>query len=198
MEDIKLKDSNGEKFLNRLYPNLHNTDEVKHTASKSDNKDEKVRKYLDRLEKAENLALSSKYNGLELLKELYYKKYVIKEEDIPDSYFKLQKDIALERGYGYVEIDENTNKDKIIKEQKKSLDNWLDYLINEDSIYPEWFKYYAFQGMIRIGSYDIDYDIDNGKINKRTKTTTKGFIELNREALSMTYDSINYTTDPIF
>ena len=73
----------GEKFLNRLYSDLHMNDEVMHTASKSDNKDEKVKKYLNRLEKVENLALSSKHNGLELLKQLYYNKYVIKEEELP-------------------------------------------------------------------------------------------------------------------
>ena len=179
----------GEKFLNKLYSNLHMTDEVMHTASKSDNKDEKVKKYLNRLEKVEKLALSSKHNGLELLKELYYKKYVIKEEDIPNSYFELQKEIALERGFGHIEIDENMKKEmskSLIEDQKKSLDIWLDYLINEDSIYPEWFKYYAFQGMLKLGSYDKTKE----SFNKRTTTTTNIFVELNREALSMTYDSI--------
>ena len=184
-----MENYSGEKFLNKLYSDLHMNNEVMHTASKSDNKDEKVKKYLNRLEKVENLALSSKHNGLELLKELYYKKYVIKEEDIPNSYFELQKEIALERGFGHIEIDENMKKEmskSLIEDQKKSLDIWLDYLINEDSIYPEWFKYYAFQGMLKLGSYDKTKE----SFNKRTTTTTNIFVELNREALSMTYDNI--------
>ena len=184
-----MENYSGEKFLNKLYSDLHMSNEVMHTASKSDNKDEKVKKYLNRLEKVENLALSSRHNGLKLLKELYYKKYVIKEEDIPDSYFKLQKEIALERGFGHIEIDENMKKEmskSLIEDQKKSLDIWLDYLINEDSIYPEWFKYYAFQGMLKLGSYDKTKE----SFNKRTNKTTNIFVELNREALSMTYDNI--------
>lgn len=179
----------GEKFLNKLYSNLHMSDEVMHTASNSDSKEEKVRKYLDRLEKVENLALSNKYNGLELLKKLYYKKYIIKEEDIPESYFKLQQEIALENGYGHIEIDNKTRKQMsrtIIDDQKKSLDIWLDYLVDKDSIYPEWFKYYAFQGMVRLGSYDKTKE----SYSKRTPKTASIFIELNREALSMVYDNI--------
>ena len=184
-----MDDYEGEKFLNRLYFDLHMSDEVMHTSSKSDNKEEKVRKYLDRLKKVEDLALSSKQNGLDLLKELYYKKYVIKEEDIPKSYFELQKKIALDRGFGHVEIDKETRKEmskSLIDDQKKSLDIWLEYLINKDSIYPEWFKYYAFQGMIKLGSYDKEKEI----FNRRTNKTTNIFIELNREALAMTYDNI--------
>ena len=79
-----MKDYQGESFLNRLYKDLHISDEVMHTASSSDTKDEKVKKYLERLEKVEELAKNSKYNGIELLKEMYYKKYVIKPENVPN------------------------------------------------------------------------------------------------------------------
>ena len=179
----------GESFLNRLYKDLYNSDEVVHTAINSDTKDERVRKYLERLRKVEELARDSKYNGLELLKKMYYYKYIIKEENIPESYFELQKKMALERGMGHIEITEDMKKQltkDIINDQKSSLDTWLDYLINDDANYPEWFKYYAFQGMIRLGSYDKA----TRTFNKRTSSTTNIFVDLNREALALVYDDL--------
>ncbi len=179
----------GISFLNRLYKDLHLSDEVMHTASKSDTKDEKVEKYLDRLEKVEELAGNSKYNGAELLKELYYKKYVIRQENFPESYFALQKKIALERGYGRVEYSDNEKQEMMdiaIMDQKKSLDMWLDYLMSKDAMYPGWFKYYAFQGMLKLG----EYDKEKGKFRKRTATTTSKFVDLNREALAYIYTSL--------
>lgn len=186
MEDYNY---HGESFLNRLYKDLHMNDEVMHTASSSDTKDEKVKKYLDRLEKVEKLAKNSKHNGIELLKEMYYKKYVIKPENVPESYFETQKKIALERGFGHVEISGHEKKmmiDTIIQDQKKSLDIWLDYLISSDVKYPEWFKYYAFQGMLKLGSYDKKKE----SFNKRTSSTTNVFVDLNREALALVYDNL--------
>ena len=182
-------DYQGETFLNRLYKDLHLTDEVMHTASPSDTKDEKTRKYLNRLEKMESLALNSNYNGMDLLKNLYYAKYVVKKENIPVSYYETQKKIALERGYGHIEIDDEMKEkmsSSIIEEQKKSLDLWLDYLISKENAYPEWYKYYVFQGMIRLGTYDKEKDV----YNKRTETTVNTFAELNREALALIYDSL--------
>ena len=179
----------GESFLNRLYKDLYNSDEVVHTAINGDTKDERVKKYLERLKKAEELAKNSKYNGLELLKKMYYDKYLIKEENIPESYFELQKKMALERGMGHIEITEDTKKQlikDIIDDQKSSLDTWLDYLINDDANYPEWFKYYAFQGMIKLGSYDKT----TRTFSKRTPSTTNIFVDLNREALALVYDDL--------
>ena len=51
-------------------------------------------------------------------------KYVIKEENIPDSYYQAQARIARERGYGDIEITEEINKSNNIL--NKNLDNNLD------------------------------------------------------------------------
>ena len=179
----------GETFLNKIYKDLHLSDEVMHTCVPSDNKEEKVYKYLNRLEKIENMTKKSRHNGIEHLKNLYYKKYVIKPENVPESYFELQKRIALERGNGYINIGKKEREEMIkiiIEEQKKSLDIWLDYLIKNDAMYPEWFKYYAFQGMQRLGAYDKE----KGKFNKRMDSTTSVFIDLNYEALALVYDNL--------
>jgi len=189
MKFIMMNRYEGETFLNRIYKDLHLSDEVMRTATKSDNKDEKVHKYLNRLEKVENMTKESRHNGIEHLKNLYYKKYVIKPENVPESYFELQKRIALERGNGYINIGKKEREEMIkiiIEEQKKSLDIWLDYLIENDAMYPEWFKYYAFQGMQRLGAYDKE----KGNFNKRTDSTTSVFIDLNYEALALVYDNL--------
>ena len=181
-------DYTGEKFLNRLYKDLNNSDEVNHVLPNG-NKDEKVRRYLERLDYIENLAKNSKHNGIELLKDLYYKKYVIKPENVPESYFELQKKIALDRGYGHVNLTNEVKEemiDSLIKNQEKSLDIWLDYLMDDDNTYPEWFKYYAFQGMLKLGNYNKE----KGQFNKRTNKTTSIFAELDREALALTYNNL--------
>ena len=49
-----------------------------------------------------------------------------------------------------------------------------------------WFKYYAFQGMVKLGGYDKQ----NEKYSKRTETTLKPFVELDREALAIVYDEM--------
>ncbi len=185
-----MKGYEGESFLNRIYQDLHLSEEVMHTASKSDQKEEKVRKYLERLERVEELAKNRKPHGFELFKELFYQKYVIKPENIPDSYFEHQKKMALERGYGHVDYTEEQKeqmKETIIQDQKKSLDQWLEYFIENDAKYPEWFKYYAFQGMVKLGSYNKE----TRKFNKRTESTTNIFVDLNYEALALVYDSLS-------
>ena len=165
-----------------------------HTANKNDNKNEKIEKYFDRLDvitrKAYDENRRTKVNDINLLKKLYYDKYVIKKDDIPDSYFKMNERIALERGYGhltYTDILKEEEIKKIIKEQEESLDRWIDYFASEDTnMYPTWFKYYAFQGMLNLGIYDKE----KNEYTRRTKSTVHPFIDVNREALSVVYDEL--------
>ncbi len=192
----KMQDLEGIKFLNRLYKKLNNSEEVNNSLQRSENNNEldeykkdyknyKVKTYLNRLERIHESAIY--HNNLDLLKSMYYDKYVIKPENVPESYFELQKRIAFERGLGRIEINRKEAIKTIIEDQKYSLDIWLDYLLNEDTnIYPSWFKYYAFQGMLKLG----EFDKTNEKFSKRTNKTIVKFIDLNREALSLTYDTI--------
>ena len=86
---------------------------------------------------------------MDLLKRFYYDKYVIKE--LPEDYVKLQQRIARERGYGYIDVTDSQKLEmlsQIQKEQKSSLDLWIDYLCS-DALYQCGFKNYAFQGMIK-------------------------------------------------
>ena len=178
----------GEKFLDKAYKDLHLSEIVMHTANKSDDKYQKIEKYMKRLEDVTKRV--SEHDKINLIKMYYYKKYVIKEQNVPESYFRKQEKIALDRGYGHVKYDEETKKQEIehiINEQKASLDMWLDYLISKDTdMYPTWFKYYVFQGMLKLGYFDKE----KNSYTKRTESTVKPFIELNREALSLIYSEL--------
>ena len=179
----------GEKFLLKLYKELYNEQSVKHSSTKSDNKYEAVKKYIDRLERVHEKAINHKTDtGINLLKDFYYDKYVIKKEDIPESYIKYLDKVQFDQyGIHMNEYQKEEKKDLIIENQKKSLDEWLDYFMSEDAkFYPTWAKYWAFQGMLTIGNYDTN----KGIYNKRSKTTVAPFPELDREVLSKSIDLV--------
>ena len=120
--------------------------------------------------------------------ELLYPTVLIDKNNIPKSYFTLQAKIARERGQtGLVDNSQEARKiegEIIYNDQKKSLDNWTDYLTSQDAIYPSWFKYYALTSVSRMGVYNKA----KHEFSKRTKDTTTIFPDLNREALAYTYD----------
>jgi len=127
---------------------------------------------------------------LNRIKEAYHKQYLIKPEDIPESYFDNQRRRARELGYGEIEITEEMRQEaaeNIRADQKATLDLWLDYFLSPDSdSYPMWAKYWAFQGMTKLGSYDKE----KHTFSKRDKTTVAPYPDLNREALAYVLDAI--------
>ena len=161
----------GEKFLLKLYRELYSKESVKHSGTISDNKYELINKYLKRLEKTERIFLSENEEMIKYLKNRYYDKYVIKKEDI--------------------QSNREDTKQKIINSQKESLDKWIDYLMKEETSYPMWTRYWAFQGMLQLGKFDKD----NKKFTNRSKKTTMPFVELNKDALKksieLAIDSLN-------
>ncbi len=176
----------GEEFLNKLYSDMHIDYIVNNKALKSDTPEEKISKYLDRLEKVHEEVKDNPHR-LEILLHIYYDKYVIKE--LPDSYINLQKEIYKEQGYGNIEID-NKMKEELLKvvqkDQKQSLKEWITYLTSDDAMYPMWFKNYAFKGMIKLGKFDKE----KMKFTRRGKTTVEPYLELNQEILAQIYDVI--------
>ena len=179
-----MKYQNGEDFLNHLNKNMHNEDIVMHTASKSDTPEEKIKKYMERLEKSHNKAKDNKHK-MNILKQLYYNKYVIKT--LPESYINLQKKIAHEQGYGNIDITKEMKQEMLFQiqtEQKNSLNRWIEYFCSDDAMYPMWFKNYAFEGMLKLGVFDKE----KKEFQKRTKNTSAPYIDLNREVLAKVYD----------
>ena len=183
-EELSMKYQNGEDFLNHLNKNMHTEDIIMHHANKSDTPEEKIRKYMERLEKTHQKAKTNEHK-LNILKQLYYNKYVIKT--LPESYINLQKRIAREKGYGDIEITEELKNEmlsQIQQEQKNSLRNWIEYFCSDDAVYPMWFKNYAFEGMVKLGIFDKEKQ----EFLNRTKNTTAPYIDLNREVLAQVYD----------
>ena len=175
------------KFIDKLYKDLYLNDSLKkHTTSKD--KYKSIKEYIEFLESIHNKTIS--HNHIDTLKKMYYDKYVINEENIPDSYYKHQEEMYLERGFGHIEIPEDEKRELneiIINDQKKSLDKWLDYFLSSDSNYiPYWAKYWAFQGMLKLGNFNKE----TGKYTKRTKHTVSKFADLNREALALSIDTL--------
>ncbi|MDE5587317.1 MAG: hypothetical protein K2I72_02980, partial [Bacilli bacterium] len=127
--------------------------------------------------------------GGTLLKALEILCENIKEENIKESFYDKKKLMALERGHGYIEFTKQEKRnliEAVIGDQKKSMDSWLDYFLSEECSYPEWFKYYAFQGMLKLGTYDHD----RSQFNKRASSTTNLFVHLDKEALDLVYQNL--------
>ena len=85
--------------------------------------------------------------------------YVIKEKDIPESYFQNEARIARERGYGNIEITDEIRHNyavQLIEDQKSSLDKWIEYFLydEESKSYGMWEKYWVFQGITKLGKYN--------------------------------------------
>ena len=118
---------------------------------------------MDRLERIHTKADTE--TKKELLYSLYFDKHVIKEKNIP---------------YGM-------DKESIINAQKKSLGMWLEYLSNETANYPTWAKYWAFQGMLKMGSYDETKEV----YLKRNKNTIAPFVSANPEIIAKSIETIS-------
>lgn len=147
----------GEKYLLKLYRELYNKKSVKHSGTVSDNKYELINKYLKRLEKLEQTYNNGEKGIQQYIKNRFYDKYIIKEIDIPA----------------------NKNKRLIIEGQKNSIDKWIDYLFKNQE-YPMWAKYWAFQGMLKLGQYDKD----NKKFTIRSKKTLSPFADIDIKSLN--------------
>ena len=175
-------------MISKVYSNLHNSDRVLKASNVSDKKRERLLKYFERLEELHNKVSKTKsVNGEKLLKNFYYDLYVIKPENIHDTYFQNQVKIARERGYGNIELTEEDKlrkAEEVIDDQKKTLDKWIEYFLydEESKSYKMWEKYWVFQGLQNLGKYDKE----TGKFSKRDKSTVYPFPPVEREYIFTT------------
>ena len=175
-------------MISKIYADLHNSQRVLNSSNKLDKKRERIIKYFNRLEEVHNKVSETKSASAEkLLKNFYYDLYIIKPENIPESYFNNQIELVRERGYGNVTL---TDKDKermikqVIDDQKRTLDKWIEYFLydEESSYYEMWEKYWVFQGLQTLGKYDKE----TYKFSKRDKTTVYPFPPVEREYIFTT------------
>ena len=175
-------------IISKMYKDLHNSERVMHVSKESDKKRERLLNYFNRLEEIHKRVAESKNKSDEkLLKSFYYDLYVIKPEDIPESYFQNQVKLARERGYGNIELTNEDKKrmtDQVIEDQKHSLDKWIEYFLydEESKSYEMWEKYWVFQGLQSLGKYDKE----TYKFSKRDKTTVYPFPPVEREFIFTT------------
>lgn len=177
----------GEKLLLKLYDkDLYSKESVKHSSNVSDDKFESVRKYLGRLDGSRKAFSRDKKGAVKYLKNRYYDKYVIKHDDVPLSYLEKKKKMCHDRDICYSKRDVVN---KVICNQKRSLDKWIDFLMSDEIDYPMWVRYWAFNGMLKLGHFDFS----KHSFSKRGKSTIDTFAKFDETALKMSMDLImNY------
>ena len=138
-------------IIAKLYKELHMSKGAMKGMKDNDKKRDRILNYFERLEEVhEKVAKSKRENDVKILKKFYYDLYIIKKENIPDSYFETQRRIMKERGYGDIEITpdrKNMLINQIIEDQKKSIDPWIEYFLfdEEAKSYEIWEKYWVFE-----------------------------------------------------
>ena len=173
----------GEEFLNLVFKDMK--DKIK-----SDYSDPilKIKEYLTKLDVISKGAKTNEAKK-ELLKQYCYDKYLIKE--LPYSYIKYRKGYFYDLGLKFEgEITQEARRkalDLIINEQKESLDELLEFVVNDSNMYPTWFNYYIFINTVKIGHF---YSLLN-KFTKRSTSTTDPFIKLDEKVIQEVYDIIS-------
>lgn len=114
-------------------------------------------------------------------------------DDVPESYWNLQKRIAREQGHGDIAITPELMQQEISMrraDQRASLKSWSDYLADEinQNTYPAWFKHWTWESVQKLGTYDKEKQ----KFGKRSPGTVAPFARHNAEALAYVYDAITH------
>ena len=207
---------NPERYLHNKVPQLDQSEEVKTSIDKENrlrkaksdkqedlnieerdslkavqnNPEARIEVYMKRLENIFlNKDKSTRDRNLQLLRPHILDAFIIKPEQVPESYFELQKRIARERGQAIDEIPTSVREQMIktiIEEQTASLDNWMNYLTSSDAVYPTWFKYFAFRNITKLSQFDKE----RGEYKKRTDSTVAPFPDIYRESLAIVCDEL--------
>ena len=115
---------------------------------------------------------------------------LVKYDNIPESYWNAKRQELRDNGHGDIELTEGHKHEIYNKErelQQKSLEKWANYLGDEHSPYPLWFKVYAWDGMTKMGRYDKR----KGNYGTRNKTTVAPYPNPDAEVLAGVFDVVN-------
>ena len=183
--------------LHLKIPELQKSPEVEKAVEKQErltgenvpnNPNERIEAYMDRLE---NVFLNPdervRERNLDMFQDKIYDAFIIKRDQVPESYFELQKRIARERGQTVEEIPADMREqmiDTVIEDQKASLDAWIGYLSSDDAVYPAWYKYFVFRNVVKLSQFDKEL----GKFKERTDSTVAPFPDIYREPLAQILD----------
>ncbi|MDO8668450.1 MAG: hypothetical protein Q7K35_05190 [bacterium] len=185
-------------FLKQKY-DLHKAPEVEVAARRAgkelplksaEDANARIQNYLDRFKEiTDRKDPNKRKRGIDALKTVLYDKFVIKPEEIPESYFDSIKRKHRAEGHGDIEIPDDYRQDlaqTLIADQQKSLANWIDYLASDEAKYPDWLKYYAMRSILKMGRYDKT----KKAFTERRSITVSPFPDLNREALVIVLESL--------
>ena len=193
--------NNYDKFIGKLYDILLSSEIINYRDKAHDLREKRGRleKYLVKLDRVQRRVMSRKEH-IDILKKLYYDRCIIKRENIPESYFKSLEKRYLDEGQGHHnlvnpdnEIDRRIKEEHInviIREQKDSLDTWLNYLLSSESDYlPMWAKVWALQGMLNIGNLNKEKD----GYGRRGNTSVNPFVSFDSEILGKCVNLVKET-----
>lgn len=125
--------------------------------------------------------------NIALIKDATLKHFCLTPETIPEAYFtRMQQRLALE-GLGGTDIDTRTIAQDLVRDQQLSLDYWLDYFVQHQSSFPEWFIYLTLRSVVTMG----EFDRETGTFSKRSRNSTSLFPDLNESALVLTYEEMH-------
>src|SRR3989344_9356093 len=214
MKEIMSGDNTGPEFLKQRYPGLSNSPEVtqaaKRTATRtnaevSTHPGARIHNYLDRFrEIIERKDPGQRAQGITALKRILVSRYVVRVEDIPDSYWQAQMRVVRERGESgdwqtLPEEEQLELKRKHLaqtkEDQQGSLEEWIDYFASDKSSYlPDHLKYWAFRGMLRLERYEKGNEEKGikGRFPERPtgrQRSIKMFPEVNERALKFISES---------
>lgn len=149
---------------------------------------ERIEAYTARLEKVFlNKDERVRERNIDMLRGKIYDTFLIKRENVPESYFELQQRVARERGQAVETIPPHVREqmiDTAIEDQKASLNSWIEYLSSDDAVYPSWYKYFVFRNVTKLSQFDKEL----GKFKTRTDSTVAPFPDIYREPLAQICD----------
>ena len=225
----------GEQFLTEKYPKLRDEPPIAREQKRRERALERVSKkpadkIADWLKIIEKTHIGQRDNpeAMDRIRAFYHRKHVITPEEIPESYWNSQRQKIIDEGRaGDYDTDENgkiiiedkeEQVNKIIEDQKKSLNDWFDYLVSQDANYPMWAKYWIFTSVTQMGTLEkttlcatcektllgdksfcntCGKDIaqpedtrEHFRYGSRTKGTVAKFPERNSEALGIVTDIV--------
>ncbi len=164
------------QFLKERFPGLAESKEVKSAVKRAEKRgfpepeiedptSRDIQIYLNRFKEIlERQDPKEKERGIKALKKILIDRYVVRVEDIPESYWQAQLRIIRERGeLGDRQFLPEAEQLKLKQEhlaqakedQKGSLEEWVDYLASDCFSYlPDYLKYWVFKGMLRLELYE--------------------------------------------
>lgn len=120
--------------------------------------------------------------------ELSADKLIIRPDEIEESYWRQHERFLREHGQGR-QLDENEKRLQsaiLAQTQRNTLKPWVDLFSSKESQYPAWFKIYAWDGISKMGTFNIDRQ----KFTRRDEHSVAQFPELDQDALKKVYDEI--------